>query len=202
MSANSVAFVRVPASKLSLSRRKLVHGVGVNDSDYIGSNNGVMCPIYKVWAHMLGRCYDTRYQAKQPAYIGCSTVSEWHSFNNFRLWVETQDWQGKQLDKDILIQGNKIYGPSACLFVTSAINKLLTDSAASRGDYPVGINITISGRFQARCSVNGKSKCIGTYRTAEEASGAYLSFKRELVQSTALEQVEPLRSALLRYKIG
>jgi len=39
--------------------------------------------------------------------------------------MERQDWEGKHLDKDILIPGNKIYSPDRCIFVSSLINLLI-----------------------------------------------------------------------------
>lgn len=53
MSASVGAFVRAPASKTSLSLRKPVQGVGINDSDYKTLNNGIFCPIYRKWRSMI-----------------------------------------------------------------------------------------------------------------------------------------------------
>lgn len=113
-------------------------------------------------------------------------------FSVFCAWMEKQDWQGKQLDKDILIQGNKIYGPDTCLFVTNAINNLLNNSSASRGALPVGVCLNgRNGRYFAYCNVNGKKSHIGMFDTIEKASEAYLECKRELIRATAMEQTEP-----------
>lgn len=91
--------------------KKLVCGVGVNDASYavnpLINGKQVMCWIYKKWKSMIHRCYDSKIQARQPAYIGCSVCEEWLTFSNFKLWMEAQDWQGKELDKDILTAGSK-----------------------------------------------------------------------------------------------
>ena len=116
--------------------------------------------------------------------------------------MRSQDWQGKQLDKDILTQGNKIYSPERCLFVTQYINGLLNDKGASRGKYPQGVCFNkVIGKFRARCRVNGKSKFIGYYLSSKEASEAYKEFKYQVIADVAVKQAEPLRSALLKYKI-
>ena len=119
-------FPEVPANKLSLAMRKSVCGVGINDADYMVSQivNGkqVACPIYRSWANMLERCYFRKFQDKNPTYADCKVCDGWLTFSNFRAWMLTQDWQGKELDKDIKIKGNKVYSPSSCSFVTTKEN--------------------------------------------------------------------------------
>lgn len=54
-------FVEIPVSKASLTNRKLILGVGVNDSAYQTqvkvNGKSVVCPFYRAWSHMLTRCY-------------------------------------------------------------------------------------------------------------------------------------------------
>ena len=108
-----------------------VYGVGTNDAGYaiqvmesVRGANGKpkqriiwFCPFYRRWVHMLERCYSERYQEKKPTYIGCTVCEEWLRFSNFKSWMETQDWEGKHLDKDLLVEGNKIYSPDTCILV-------------------------------------------------------------------------------------
>ena len=44
-----------------------------------------------------------------------------------------------QLDKDLLVKGNKVYNESTCVFLPKEINSVLTKSTASRGDYLIGV---------------------------------------------------------------
>ena len=44
-----------------------------------------------------------------------------------------------QLDKDILIKGNKEYNPNTCCFVDIRLNSLFTKDNAMRGKYPIGV---------------------------------------------------------------
>lgn len=201
-------FIEITASKKSLAFRKPVHGIGINDAWYMVNPkiNGkrVMCPYYKVWMNIITRSYSDKYQAKRPTYRGCSVVKEWLTFSNFRGWMEKKDWQGKQLDKDILIPSNKVYGPDTCIFVSGTINHLLTDSSAARGEYPQGTSLhKRSGKYAAQCNVSGKIKYLGLFTTITEAEYAYLIFKANLIKKTAYEPEvasnPKLQVALLRY---
>ena len=58
----------------------------------------------------------------------------------FKRWMEKQDWEGKQLDKDIIKKGNKLYCPEFCFFVDNKVNSILTDPAAARGGTPNGVH--------------------------------------------------------------
>ena len=137
-----------------MKSKKLVYGVGINDAGYvvqewetIGNVNGKIkrklvwfCPYYRVWSDMLKRCYSDKYQEKYPTYKGCSVSEEWKIFSNFKRWMEKQDWEYKQLDKDLLLECNKVYSEETCVFVKSIVNSFTTDSGASRGEWLIGVN--------------------------------------------------------------
>jgi hypothetical protein len=188
-------------------RNKLLYGVGINDADYnihsIIDGKQVKCKYYSTWMNMLMRCYDPKYQAREPTYIRCKVTEEWLTFSNFKAWMMLQDWEGKQLDKDILIQCNKIYSPDTCIFVSKAINLLFTKSDASRGQYKIGVCFNKrDGKYQASCAVNGKLKNLGMFLTEEEAYQVYKIFKQAHIHSIALEQTdERLKRAMLNYVV-
>ena len=195
-------------------RKELVYGVGINDADYntvIGVNtapNGkrtkIKCPFYMKWRSMLSRCYNEPTLARHPTYIGCVVCEEWHRFSNFRLWMETQDWQDKHLDKDLLVRGNKVYGPDTCCFISRDINSFLTDGAASRGKYPIGVTLGKSGKYSAMGRVEGykHSKSLGSYLTAQEAHQAWLDNKLKQAYLLAAGQDDPrvARALIERYE--
>lgn len=72
---------------------------------------------------MLRRCY---YVSKTNTYYpDCSVEKVWHNFQVFADWYDINhpgDGGRYQLDKDIKIPGNKVYGPDACMFVTQQDN--------------------------------------------------------------------------------
>lgn len=187
-------FVELPATKMSFLKRKLVYGVGINDADYIvyspKARGKKMCPYYKVWAHMLERCYGERCQAKYPTYLGCTVSTKWHIFSTFKKWMKTQDWPGNDLDKDILVPGNKHYSPEYCVFVPHETNKILTYGQSTNSGLPIGVNHHGRG-YRAKCKRNGRTVSLGTYRTRAQAGEAYNEYKADCILEAANEQSDP-----------
>ena len=117
-----------------------VYGHGINDLDkpahmYSGGKRR-KCPFYETWYQMLRRAYCEKFKVSYPTYEGVTVTPEWWSRRAFTEWMRGQEWQGRELDKDILWPGNKIYAPDKCLFVPREINSLLINRAAARGEYP------------------------------------------------------------------
>ena len=102
----------------------VVYGIGyVGQGEYSPATHA---KCYAVWKSILGRCYSSKVQVKNPTYVGCTVDAEWHSFQNFAEWFTTNFTEGMHIDKDIIEKGNTIYGPSKCKFVTQAANNLAT----------------------------------------------------------------------------
>lgn len=196
-------FIEIPATQACFNKRKLVKGIGTNDADYMTgrrvNGKGVRCPFYATWVNMLGRCYSEAYKKTRPTYSGCSVCHEWLTFSNFRSWMVKQDWEGKQIDKDIIITGNKVYSPKTCIFVYLEINTLLSDLWPISGKMPKGIRFNRkTNNFQARCHSLGRENNIGVFSTIEEANKARKKFKSDHIKSIASKQIEPLRGYLIR----
>ena len=131
------------------------------------------------------RCYDKKSQEKQISYKNTIVCEEWHNFQNFAEWMENnynpETMKGWQLDKDILIKGNKIYSPETCSFVPKEINTLILKSYKKRGELPIGVRALPSGRYQARTA----NKVYGTFDTPEEAIQAYKTAKEKHIKEVA-----------------
>lgn len=200
-------FKEIPASKLSLSKRKLVYGVGLNDASYAVTTKinsiTLRCPIYVKWFNMLNRCYSDKFKENRPSYVDCSVASEWLVFSSFKLWMESHNWKGKELDKDLLIQGNKVYSPDTCLFIDKNINLLFISSASTRGNYRLGVSFhKREGKFRSTCSDgNGGSVYLGDFASDELAHNAYKKYKYNLIKELASKQDEPTKSAMLNHVI-
>lgn len=91
-----------------------------------------------------------------------------------------------QLDKDILVRGNKVYGPTFCRFVPQAINKLLLDCGASRGQYRQGVSWDKRYKKFRACirRLNGPEH-IGYFTTEVDAFTAYKTEKEKWIKVQA-----------------
>lgn len=181
----------------------MVYGVGINDAEYKVSRkeNGKevwRCPFYNQWKNMLARCYSKAYLKQDGKRLGSSVDERWHSFNDFKQWMEKQNWEGNQLDKDLLSPGNMNYSPDTCMFVSRQVNGFMSQRESSggvRGVYP-----TANGKWQARVSLFGDEmkRVSKVYETKEEAIVAVTSFLNESITSLASIQTDTrIRDALL-----
>ena len=181
---------------------KLVCGVGVNDLGYrtqveeeLTKNGGkriqktvFRCKYYVVWESMLERCYSKKSLEISPTYIGTRVCSEWLSATAFKKWMEQQDWQGKCLDKDIIVPRSKLYSPETCAFVLNATNVFVVARDACRGEYPIGVSLfKRTGKYCAQCKnlFTGKREHLGYFSTPEEAHEAWRKRKHELAKLVA-----------------
>lgn len=79
---------------------------------------------------MKTRCYNPNYHKDRPGYAECMICDEWlDDKRRFYEWVDRNFYmiEGEptvELDKDILVQGNKLYSPETCIFVPKRINDL------------------------------------------------------------------------------
>lgn len=188
--------------------KKLVCGVGINDADYVvqkfeqlGYVNSKQkqkliwfCPFYRAWKAMLERCYSAKYQECYPTYIGCAVSKEWLTFSVFKAWMEKQDFVDKQLDKDLLFEGNKVYNPETCVFVSPTVNSFTNDQRAKRGEWLIGVYWNKkSGKFLASCRnpFTKKQEYLGYFTRELEAHKAWLNRKLELAKELATIQEDP-----------
>ena len=187
-----------------------VYGVGILGTKYQAKINGVITKEYDLWHSMLERCYSDKYQKKQPTYEGCEVSDKFKSYEYFYEWCNKQigfgveDWQ---LDKDLLVKGNKVYSEDSCVFLPSEINLLLTKSTASRGRHLIGVCWHKQGKaFKAQVSKNkGKREHLGYFKTELEAFNAYKQAKEAFIkeQANKFKSQIDLRAynALMNYQV-
>lgn len=183
--------------------KRLICGVGIND--FYGKKTD---RSYNVWMHLIKRCYSKN---KKGAYKDCTVCDEWKLYSNFKKFYDDNCKNDTfHLDKDILVQGNKIYSPNTCLFVPEEVNETITSEWSDNKSLPVGVTMTKLGKFRARCcdgSKNGKQKHLGVFDTPEEAFEAYKEAKLNRLKKLAEKYVKSgdidkrVYDAILNYKI-
>lgn len=172
--------------------------------------NGKNTKCYDTWVRMLQRCYDPKYQEKNPTYKGCTVDKRWHNFQNFAKWYyenyyEFGNDERMELDKDILNKGNKVYSAETCVFVPQFINKLFIKRDVTRGDLPIGVT-KHKDKFKAQLNKgNGKAIYLGRYTTSEEAFQVYKNAKEDYIKEVAenykLQLPHRLYKAMMKYEV-
>lgn len=194
--------------------KKLVHGVGINDAGYdVRKRETIevdgkrrqktvgMCRYYQTWSAMIARCYSAKVQERYPTYAGCTVSEEWHTFSAFKDWMMAQDWEGLELDKDILVKGNQVYSPKTCVFVSRVVNNFTTDRGNDRGKWLIGVYWD-KGRekFLARCRnpFTKKKEHLGYFTCEQAAHEAWRKRKQELsLELAAIQTDERVAKALI-----
>ena len=187
-----------------------VFGAGILGTKYLINEGGIQTKEYELWCNMLRRCYSDSFKKKQPTYDGCEVGDKFKSYEYFYEWCHIQigfankDWQ---LDKDLLIKGNKVYNESTCVFIPKDINSLLTKSAASRGEHLIGVHWCNTNKaFVATVSKGkGKREHLGLFNTELEAFHAYKQAKECHIKEVANKwksQIDPRAyNALMNYEV-
>ena len=165
---------------------------------------------YNVWVSMIGRCYTTNTRPRDKSYIGCEVCQDWLTYSNFHNWFYAPNngyVKGYNLDKDIISKGNKIYSPSTCCFIPQELNKVFTKRKSRRGEFPIGVIISKSGKYDSRIKINKKDYYLGAYTTIEEAFNAYKNAKERHIRNIAEKYfqegkiTERVYNALMKYEV-
>lgn len=207
--AENVKYDSFKKGKVKNPYDKTVHNIGyIGEGIYEANNEN---KAYQTWLNMMARCYSEKYHNTFPTYIGCTVCDEWHNYQVFCKWFHenyyTIENNRMEIDKDILIKGNKIYSPETCIFVPHFINTLFIKCDAHRGDLPCGVNVSPSGKYFSKCSniYDKKPIRLGLFDSPTEAFNAYKKYKEKLIQDIAYEYVDKipqrLYDALCAYEV-
>ena len=165
--------------------------------------NGRHTPAYNAWGDMMQRCSDKGYKYfKNYGGNGVTVDILWHDYQCFAEWYELEyplmiengrlvpkrdkSSQRYQLDKDIKVPGNKVYGPLTCCFMPRRLNLLFTDNGVNRGDLPLGVSKN-GARFLARCKDGTGKQITKTFHCIPDAAEYYWRFKFKVVLSACEE---------------
>lgn len=113
------------SNKVKDHRKPSVYGVGYLDGVRIQPRGTEQRRIYDLWANMLKRAYG----GYDKSYVDVTVDKPWHSFKTFlNTFSDIPNYQdfiaGKDvhLDKDLRIDGNRVYSLAACQFVSASVN--------------------------------------------------------------------------------
>lgn len=183
-----------------------VYGVGIVDVPTVNPDK-TRKQSYLTWKGIIRRCYSDENQ-RHPNYVGCSVCKEWLTFSKFEKWYNAKHKTDYAIDKDILVSGNKTYGPKTCTFVPVAINSLLTARERLRGPYPQGVTSAVrNGKLVylvATLHRYGKMHAIAWGQDPAVLHEAYKKAKAEHIREVARssyakrEISKPVFCALLR----
>lgn len=185
---------------------KLVSGFGINDADYAvlvtevvdGKSKTVWkCPYYIKWYSMMNRCFSKKYQKEKVTYCNKTICDEWKYFSNFKSWMEKQEWEGRCLDKDLLVYKTTEYSPDTCCFITNEVNGFLTKRQNGRGAYPLGVS-----KWQLASHRPLKYKAsIATYRVRKGLTHlGYFDTPEEAHKAWQLAKIERANLLIAEYE--
>lgn len=180
--------------------RKSVHEIGyIGVGDYSPKTHSL---AHRRWVHMLTRCYSEAYLCKKPTYRGCEVCKDWHNFQNFAKWFEEHYYEVDdtivEIDKDILIENNKVYSPQTCCLVPRELNNLFQQKGESNG-LPTGVQRMSNNKYRARYG----SVHLGVFDGVDKAQQAYEEYRRNRIKHLELKYRHYLGTkvskAILRY---
>lgn len=180
-------------------KKKVLFDIGVNDLLFESHTQA-----YKIWKHLLMRCYDKKFQGKHRSYMDCQMSDDWLKFSSFKYWFDSHYVEGWDIDKDVILKGNKLYSASTCCFLPHEINGTLAKSDKKRGECPIGVTKHGHG-YRAYCVENGVRINLGTFKDKNTAFLAYKNEKERYLKILAdkyKNMLEPRAyEALCNYKV-
>jgi hypothetical protein len=192
-----------------------VLGVGMIGEKYPSKINNKKTKEYQTWHGMLVRCFDEKFKEKCPSYKDVTCCKEWLLFENFYEWLHSQEnfekWLNGEkwnVDKDILVKGNRIYMSERCCLVPCNVNNLFVKKNKNRGNLPIGVTKR-NNRFFAQCSnFSGEGhEGLGYHIDSIDAFMTYKNRKEEIIKQVAQEEYEKgnitknCYEAMMRYEV-
>ena len=200
---NNVRYGNIKRGNITNPTIPSVFNIGyMGQGSFKSSKDGKDTPHYTRWRNIFYRCYSN----KQTSYKDVTVCEEWYNFQNFAEWMEKnynpETMQGWQLDKDILVKGNKIYSSETCCFVPREINGLFVRTTNKDISHSIDKN---DGKFVSYISKKGKTINLGRFDTYAEAFRVYKTAKETYIKEVAdkwKEQIsDKVYQAMYNYKL-
>lgn len=161
------------------------------------------------WEGIKNRCKSNILYDRTFNYQGCSVCDEWKEFASFRKWFLDNLYivpgQRMEIDKDLLVKGNRVYSPETCCFLPRNINHAITILKNGKTNLPPGVSYTkYKETFEAKIDTE-YVKAKKRFYTKEEAFKWYKTMKEYSIKMMAEEYKEYLPekiyNALMRFEI-
>lgn len=161
---------------------KLVHNWGVCDDESLPKPRD-----YDEWLRILKYCHDTAFQQKNPIFVGCEVDERWRTYSDFSRWwtcyhplpfagdpteAEQKEPIRYVVDKDLLFDGNKLYGPDTCCLLPREMSYFFTDGKVNADQECVRFDKNKQA-FVAVVRVRGKQRFVRSFDNRKDALGAW-----------------------------
>jgi hypothetical protein len=205
-----VSSTNLAAGKVQNPYERTIYGIGYLGSGFNKTGGRKVTPEYSTWYSMFNRSYSEVYHTKKPTYAGCTVNADWHCFDDFISWSSTAvgwDLEDSQIDKDLLLKGNKEYGPEYCVMLPRKLNMLIVNRVGGRGDYPLGVHFdTDRNKYVGQLKEFNGKKLSKRFETINDAFMFYKVNKERIVKEAAeiyKDQIDPRAyQALLSWEIS
>lgn len=186
-----------------------VAGVGYfGIGSFIAKVAGQHTTEYADWNSMLKRCYVSK--ESRTSYKDKDVCEDWKCFQVFAEWATKQPNFGNvgwDLEKDLIVKNNKIYGPDTCVYLPREINSFIKRKRVN--DLPLGVDIAYKYNgtpyFRVQGREDGKNINLGSFYNIEEAFLTYKTHKEYLAKKLAekwkTEIPDVAYKALLNYTV-
>ena len=154
---------------------------------------------------MINRCYSPKSLNTHKTYQDCSVSDEWLVLSNFKSWCERHYMEGYDLDKDLLVKGNKVYSSETCCFLPKVFNIIIKD--LNKGKYRKGVSIFRHNKYISTTCINRNKIHLGCFNTEQEATLAYKTAKEKYIKELAEKYfqegkiTEKVYNALMKYEV-
>lgn len=200
---------RLRAGAIRSPFQKAVFGRGfIGSGEFSPSDaSGKPSPEYRRWKAILSRCYNPIPHAKDLSYKDCEVCEEWLNFQNFAGWLSSQEHykKGYEIDKDLLVPGNKVYGPETCCMLPREVNTAITGKTDScENGLPCGVHWHRKNSCYVVSVVTDTEDYQGSFQCLEKAIEVSKSTKEAYIKRLA-EKYKPTISkevyeALCKYE--
>lgn len=135
---------------------------------------------YTRWNDMKKRCRKgMEPNWKWLTYADTEMSTEFQDYQKFVPWHMAQIGYGfdkYHIDKDLILPGNRVYGPDTCVLLPAALNQFICVKRNFGAALPTGVYM-LRGRFCGSMNVDGKTIYLGLFPSAESAHEAYVERK-------------------------